>query len=286
MTRAGAQLEALARQVADALPAGTVEEVVLTGSVSRGSADELSDIEMLVVTADALDLGTCFSHSAAAGLTELDTWGGQGTPTSRVFGYREGVPIELVWQPRAVVEASVDAVFDGGPEAIADALVNGRALRTGGALARWQERLGEYPDGLVVVRVERAASTWGGYAPAGMLTIARPGERLALTERIVDDATRVVAIVYAINRVWQPTTKRLASRTAGLAVKPAGLADRIGGVLTEDHPLRALATMTELQREVVALAPDGPNVVRARRWLTAVAAELAAAPERHPDLFA
>ena len=41
------ELRALAQRVADALPAETAEEVVLTGSVSRGVADELSDIETI-----------------------------------------------------------------------------------------------------------------------------------------------------------------------------------------------------------------------------------------------
>ena len=42
--------------------------------------------------------------------------------------------------------------------------------------------------------------------------LARPGERLALIERMLDDALRVLRIVYALNRVWEPTTKRLAAR--------------------------------------------------------------------------
>ena len=45
-----------------------------------------------------------------------------------------------------------------------------------------------------------------------MLTIARPGDRLALVERLLDDASRVLQIVYAVNRAWQPTHKRLAER--------------------------------------------------------------------------
>ena len=40
----------------------------------------------------------------------------------------------------------------------------------------------------------------------GLLTLLRPGERLALVERMVDDASRVVRIVFALNRVWQPTS--------------------------------------------------------------------------------
>jgi tRNA nucleotidyltransferase/poly(A) polymerase len=108
-----------------------------------------------------------------------------------------------------------------------------------------------------------------------LLTLARPGERLALVERMLDDAARVLRIVYAVNRVWQPTHKRLAMRTEPLATKPDRLAERIEAALTEPDPHRALRLMTELQAETVALAPDGPNVKRARRWLAAAAEALA-----------
>jgi predicted nucleotidyltransferase len=118
-------LTALAQRVADALPAELVEEVVLTGSVSRGMADELSDIEMLVVTREPLEL----------------------------------------------------------------------------------------------------------------------------------------------NRMWQPTTKRLAVRVAQLRIKPDRLAERIEEALAESDARRALRIMTQLQLDTVLLAPSGPNVDRARTWL-------------------
>jgi tRNA nucleotidyltransferase/poly(A) polymerase len=84
---------------------------------------------------------------------------------------------------------------------------------------------------------------------------------------MVDDASRVVRIVFALNRVWQPTLKRLADRAATLAYKPERLAERIEEALTEPDPHRALLVLTELQAETVALAPDGPNINRARKWL-------------------
>lgn len=84
---------------------------------------------------------------------------------------------------------------------------------------------------------------------------------------MLDDATRVLRIVYALNRVWPRTHKRLAARTASLAVKPERLAERIEEALSEPDGRRALLVMTELQAETAALAPDGPNVNRARRWL-------------------
>jgi tRNA nucleotidyltransferase/poly(A) polymerase len=97
--------------------------------------------------------------------------------------------------------------------------------------------------------------------------VIRPGERLSLLEWMLDGAMRVLRIVYAVNRVWEPTTKRLASRVEALAVKPERLAERIEEALTEPDPRRALLTLTELQLETVRLAPSGPNVDRARTWL-------------------
>jgi hypothetical protein len=265
-TARSSELRALAEAIARALPA-VVEEVVLTGSVSRGVADDVSDIEMLVVTAEQLDLAVCFEHSRAAGLAGLDTWGAQGTPAGRVSGYRDGVPIELIWWSRDYAEASVGRLLAGEESSAADALANGVALRSAGLLEAWQARLDELPEELAARRIEAAALTWGGYTPAGLLTVARPGDRLALVERLVDDASRVVKIVYALNRVWQPTSKRLAPRTAALAVRPERLAERIEQALTDPDPLRALLVMAELQAETLALAPSGPNVERARRWV-------------------
>ena len=262
-----AELRSIAQSIADALPV-TIEEVVVTGSVSRGVADEVSDIEMLVVTRDEVGLDECFALASSCGLTELGSWGEQGGSTKRVSGYRDGVPIELIWWSRAHAEKMIDAVFAGEPSGTADALANGVALRTAGLLADWQRRLDEYPDELAFARVEDAALTWGGFAAAGLLTLIRPGERFALLERMVDDATRVVRMVFAMNRVWQPTNKRLAARVASLAVKPDRLAERIDDALSEPDPRGAVLIMTELQLDTVLLAPDGPNVIRARKWLS------------------
>ena len=273
-TERSGELRDVAQRVADALPPEVAEEVVLTGSVSRGVADEVSDIEMLVVTPTQPDLATCFEYARTAGLTDLDTWGAQDTPARTVSGFLEGVPLELIWWSREYAESRIDRMFRDDASSTADAIANGVPLRTAGSLARWQLRLRAYPDELAAARIEEAALTWGGFTPAGLLTIARPGERLALIERMLDDASRVVRIVYALNRVWQPTHKRLAARTAPLPVKPERLTERIEQALTETEPRRAMLVMTELQAETVALAPSGPNVDRARRWLAEVASVL------------
>ena len=262
MTKRSDELRAAAARLVARIPEAVVPEVVVTGSVSRGVADDVSDVEMLLVTRDQLDLETCFTLAAAAGLEQLGSWGPQGTETSRVSGYFEAIPFELIWWSRDYADASINAESPA-----ADAVANGVSLRTCGLLESWHERLATYPDELAAERIEDAALTWGGFAAAGLLTIARPGERLSLVERMLDDAVRVLRMVYAINRVWQPTTKRVALRAEPLAVKPERLAERIDEALSEPDPWRAAILMTELQLETATLAPDGPNIVRARKWL-------------------
>jgi predicted nucleotidyltransferase len=253
-------LRVLAQRVADALPPEAIE-VVLTGSVSRGVADDVSDIEMLVVTEEQLSLEEAFELARRAGLEERDSWGDPATPTRRVFGYLDSRPVETIWWSRELAE---ELFARGGS---AEALANGVALRTSGLLAGWQERLADYPDELVAERVEKAAEPWGGFAPAGLLTILRPDCALARMEWLVEAAQHVLAIVFALNGVHQPTAKRLAARVEPLAIKPDRLAERIDAALAEPNPPRALRLMTELQLETVRLAPSGPNVDRARTWL-------------------
>ena len=243
---------------------------MLTGSVSRGVADEISDIEMLLVTTTRLDLAECFEHACSVGLVNTDTWGVQGTEASRVFGYYDGVPIETIWWPRDFADASVARFVSGEQSTAAEALASGIALRTGGLLETWQQRLRVFPEALAAARIEEAALAWGGFHPTGFLTLARPGERLALVEYLYNDALRVLRIVYALNRVWQPTSKRLADRVQALPVKPERLAERIGESLTVPDPLRAMLVMSELQGDTADLAPPGPNIDRARRWLREV----------------
>lgn len=254
------ELRALAQRVADALPSEVIE-IVLTGSVSRGVADDVSDIEMLCVTERQLSLEEAFELARGAGLKKRDSWGDPSTPTRRVFGYLDGQPVETIWWSRELAE---ELFASGGS---AEAIANGVPLRTSGLLERWQERLADYPDGLAGERIEQAAERWGGFAPEGLLTIARDDTALARMEWLVESAQRVLAIVFALNRVPQPTAKRLAARLEPLATKPDRTAERIEAALAEPDPRSALRTMAELQLETVALAPRGPNVDRARVWL-------------------
>lgn len=257
------ELLAVAQRLADALSAAAIVEIALTGSVSRGVADEVSDIEMLVVTAEQHSLEECFAFVEAAGLTGLDTWGDPSTASRRVSGYLDGVPVETIWWHRAYA----DEQLAQPSQPVGDALSHAVPLKTSGLLAEWQERLAAVPDDIALARIEEAAQRWGGYTAAALLTVVRPNDTLTRTEWMVDAANRTLAIVYAINRVWQPTTKRLAARAESLAIKPDRFAERIEAAFIETDPRKALHILTEVQLDAVRLAPSGPYVDRARTWL-------------------
>ena len=136
-TARSVELRSIAQEIADALPT-EVEEVVVTGSVSRGVADEISDIEMLVVTGGELALEGCYAHAAAAApcsgpeagercrerYTCCAAVGGDGgvvssgakarvpADTSSAFAAQESLRIGR-YLPQALVESRSDAQLAG-----------------------------------------------------------------------------------------------------------------------------------------------------------------------------
>ena len=267
------ELQALAREVADALPAA-VEDVVLTGSTSRGTADELSDVELLVVLEALPPREACVRIAESAGLREVTTWAPAEAPVYWSGGFVEDEFVELIWWSREYVDERVRAIAAAeivDPQRLktAEALVHGIALR-GDGLATWQAQLATYPELLAERIVDDAAATWHE-VPRSELTLLRPGERLVLVQRLVEDAENVLRLVFALNRTWQQGWKHLATVLEPLPLQPEGLAARIDAALAGGD----LRAMRELVSDTLALAPGSPAVERAR-------AEVAALLERLP----
>ena len=250
------ELRAVAERVAEQLPS-SVTDIVLTGSTSRGAADELSDVELLVIAPELPD---------DVPLEDVDTWSPPGLPIRWFGGSFEGEFVELIWWPppyaeERVAQIAAGEIVDHARLRSADALVNGICLR-GDRHAAWVAQLAVYPDGLAEKIIADAAATWTEPARSDR-ALQRPGDALMLAWRYVDGTENLLRIVFALNREWEPGWKRLASRVDRLAVKPDRLAERIDAV---GHALD-LAALRQLAAETLALAPDLPAVMRARRML-------------------
>lgn len=256
MTERSKTLRTLAERVAADLP-GHVEDVVLTGSTSRGTADELSDVELLAVSKTLPE---------QLPLDEPQTWS-PGLEGAHWFGgFSDGEYVELIWWTPAYVEERVAGLaagkfVDHQRLRTAEAIVNGIPLR-GDCHADWCARLATYPEGLAAAIVDDVADTW--IEPLGsQRSLLRPGDSLMLAERLVDDAERLLQVVFALNETWEPGWKRLPARVEPLVVKPERLVERL------DSALRSLdlQAMRILAAETLALAPETAKVRRARELL-------------------
>lgn len=238
MTRSD-DLRGVAERVAAALP--TASDIVLTGSTARGVADELSDIELLVVAEEVPDV---------LPLEGLDTWS-PGPPIHWFGGVFEGEFVELIWWPRGYADARVRAIaageiVDHARLRTAEAIVNGIPLR-GDGHEQWAAQLAVYPDGLAEKIVADASATFRD-TDAQVRGVQRAGDALVLAQKVCEYAEDALRIVFARNHEWEPGWKRLPQRLEPLAVKPRDLAQRL------DAAVRALdlAALHALADEALA----------------------------------
>jgi nucleotidyltransferase-like protein len=255
VTERSETLRALAERVAALLPAH-VEDVVLTGSAARGMADELSDIELLVIS-DRLPDELPFA--------EQQSWSPGVEGAMWYGGSFEGEKVELVWWTPAYVEERVRAIrageiVDHARLRTAEAIVNGIPLR-GERHAELRARLSGYPDGLTARIVDDVTDEWVDWVDSQRSNL-RPGDGLVLAQALVAAAEGILRVVFALNETWEPGWKRLAARVEPLAVKPDGLARRIDAAV-RDLDLQALRA---LAAETLALAPqtDKTRLAQAR----------------------
>ena len=258
------ELRALARRVADGLPP-LAGDVVLTGSTSRGVADELSDVELLALAEELPPLEQCVAYD---GLDRVETW---IPPHGQVYwtgGYAGDEYVEVLWWPRAFLEERLRGIL--AAEIVeherlrtAEAIANGIALR-GDGLKRWHAQLADYPEPLAAAIVDTAAETWHD-PPRSERAFLRAGDTFVLTKRLVEEAENVMRIVFALNRTWEPGWKRVSLVLERLEQKPDRIVERL------DDALRALdlRAMQALVADTLALAPATPAVLKAREQVAA-----------------
>ena len=249
-------LRAVAACLVELLPTDATD-VVLTGSAARGMADELSDVELLVISEnlpDTLPLGD--TQSWSPGIEGAMWYGGS-------YANEEA---ELVWWTPVYVEERVRAIaageiVDHARLRTAEAIVNGIPLR-GDRHTDWITRLARYPQGLAARIVDDVADEW--IEPVdSQRTNLRADDALVLAQRLAGDAEGILRIVFALNEEWEPGWKRLATRVDRLAAKPDQLAERIDGAIRA-LDLRA---MRALAAETLTLAPPTEKTRRAQDLL-------------------
>lgn len=266
----------LAERLAGACPRPLGREIAATGSVGAGLADTYSDVELLHLVdglpaeQDVRDwLASVGASDVLAGTAEGGIW---------AWCRFDGVEVEPYWDRLDRLRAEVDAVLSGETTehrrvALAHALLHCRPLRSEGALGELAGRLREYPESLVQRLVADAAAGWE--IPSPRLGAALRGDRLPVQAFLLDDAQRVLRIVFALNRRWEPPRwKWLGYHAATLELAPPRLAERITGTLLEADAVLAVTRMLELIRETLTLVPVEIDVAAAVEGVEARLARL------------
>ncbi|MEX2246709.1 MAG: DUF4037 domain-containing protein [Dehalococcoidia bacterium] len=256
-----------ARSLADGCPPELGREIALTGSASRGLADDDSDIEV-IFWVDAIP-----APDRRAGWLKEAGATDQGEPHTTADGtiwewsrYR-GFWLETGWQSIDQHQEALQAILEDGLTdhralTLADAVVRAVPLRTAGMLARWQHELAEYPDALEGALIHAASRRWA-YALA-YWALVRRNDRVAATERLLADVQSILRIVFALNRVWEPAWKWTPSATRSLAIKPERLSERIDQILALGDLDVSARLCAELAADTLALVPGHIDVSAAR----------------------
>ncbi len=261
----------LARELAWFCPPELGQIVALTGSASRGVADEDSDAELNFWVDEEPDGATLLDWLRRAGATAVildDEPLADGSLWATSL--YKGVWFETGWQRIDAMDAIVrrlssGEVIDHVQLAHAPMILHAAGLRDSGELEDWRDALRDYPETLQA-RLISSATVWAlPNVIAARWALARRGERVALAERLVWDVHNVLRVLCALNHQWEPDWKWLTLTAAALEMKPDRLAERIDEIFTPPQAEYSVVRCLELIRDTLALVPPRYDIERARR---------------------
>jgi hypothetical protein len=175
------------------------------------------------------------------------------------FQYRN-IWVEAAWQNPETQTELLNAmirgeVVDHDLLVVADAIVRGVPLIDCGVFAQWQSMLAEYPEALQARLIGDVVSAWMFPLHIEACWNTERGYRLKFAEHLLGDVQRVLRLVFALNRTWEPDWKRLRHRVASLAVKPVNLVPTINRIVSASSPREARVECYRLIMATLALVP-------------------------------
>lgn len=255
-------LRETARRLADVCPVELGADIAITGSVARGLADRHSDIEVI-----------CWNPELPAGEARRQWLESAGARDINLYPFEDldGTRwVEIGWGRYEQVVALVDAVLDArrvdhGALQLAATLFQALPLRSTGWLATWQERLSTYPDRLQRRVIERNIEAWSDlHQPLVRWTLASRGLLMPLAMRLLWDMQNLWAVLYAVNKAWEPDYKWPSAQALDLAVQPDRLPERLNRVFALTDPTESIQEAFQLILDVLALVPPSIEVSAAR----------------------
>lgn len=235
-------------------PQSLYEEIAVSGSVARGTADEYSDCEIgvWVNTLQPPDVYKQWLESLGSQRKLM-----RESPDRDVALYLEydidGAKLCLVWQTwknlenvRTALENFRLSENETDPWMLSSLIPIGDAPR----LKQYQALTAVYPDALRHNLIEAQLKTWRwlmGVADVFIgKSVARRGQLYDLRRRQLLTIKDIFAMLFAYNRLWLPDGKWFTAESARMTHKPPQLIERIDTLLTEHDPALLTETMRNL----------------------------------------
>ncbi len=258
----------IARRVAAGFAAqeGVVATLV-AGSVARGLADGLSDIELDV-------------YWSRPPTDEERTAAGEGAGWGRVYAEvdehewadglsAEGVKVDVSGFTTSTIDHYLDAAMAGDTEpelqVRATALRDGRVLSGGDVIEEWRRRIDVYPEALAVAMVEQGLSL---RSRERLEMLAARDDVVLLHRDLVDGVQGVLDALFGVNRVWcpHPFHKWLDWEATLLPLKPDHLVERIRAlvVAAPDEVVTGLGSLVDDTFDLCAKHLPGADVTMLR----------------------
>ncbi len=231
-----------------------VTAVLIGGSVARGRADALSDIELDVYWAQPP--------------TDADRRAGvEGAGFARVYAEEDehewadgvmvdGVKIDVSGFLATTIDGYLDRVLAGDTDAElqvrATAVLDGIPLHGHDVIEAWRGRLATYPEALAVALVEQGLDL---RSRERLEMLAERDDVFLLHRDLVDDVQGVLDALFGLNRVWMPHPfhKWLDWEETLLPHRPERLAERIRALLVAP-PREAVELVSGLVDDTYRLA--------------------------------
>jgi 8-oxo-dGTP pyrophosphatase MutT (NUDIX family) len=270
----------LARELAASCPIGLGRVIALTGSVARGVADSLSDIEIMCWVEGMPEMGSWIPWLRGAGADVVYPLAGPSiSDGSRWTGCRfRGIWVEVGWNEIGAFDALIESLTRGEERdeqrrQIGWIVQTAAPLRDGETLAGWQERLRRYPDALQAEVIRANTSVWSDpHVPPVRWALVARDERLGLSTRLRWDLDNILEVLCAVNRRWPQDWKWTDERSLDFASKPERLSERIKTIVTLTDPAASVRACFSLILDTLALVPSSIDVRAARENVEAALA--------------
>ena len=264
----------LASQMAQLCPPILGHEIILTGSVSRGIADDHSDIEQVfyVDTLPSMDERDQWLRHIYATSIMHDSEPIEDGSIWSTFLFRD-IWVEAGWQLLHTHEQNLRSILSGNVTdhhqlKLADITARAIPLRSNGFLSQWQQALSHYPETLPAKLIRSATELWMfPHLIAARWALVQRNDTFALAERLVDATHDVLRILFALNMQWETDWKWIEHITQNLLIKPERLSERINSMCFFSSPEQSMRTCLQLLYDTLLLVPEQYAVSQA---LTAV----------------